>query len=461
MVIIVPVMLLRSYAIGTFDKFTRTNLEKQMLVAGFVAGEQFKAAADSAGNLDESRRGEMTRLIDAYAREAQMRIQVLSSNGVVLADSEGDNCVGSSLGAKSEVQIALGGRRQARWMLTDDRKFVYYYYAIPVHSYEKVLGVIYVSCNTASITQAIKDMVRFQNIMTSVAIVIGTFLAALLAYSITRRLGRLTAAAREFSQGRAPLKVTVRGKDEVGELAAAINTMADEIGRTNRYNREFISTVMHELKMPVTAIKGAAELLEQGAFDKSEAREKFLGNIRFEADRLARLIWELNELTKLDTEGLHAQKEKMDYCECVRDIVDRFKMTLDPPYAEITLSLPDRKLAALINVGRIEQVICNLLDNAVRYTPATGSIEVKVVAGEDGAIVTSVRDTGCGISPSNIGKIFDKFFTTEPKGKPKDYGSGLGLAIAKSIVENHQGRIWVESKSIAGTVFFFSLPVAE
>ena len=103
----------------------------------------------------------------------------------------------------------------------------------------------------------------------------------------------------------------------------------------------------------------------------------------------------------------------------------------------------------------------NLLDNAARYTPASGCIEVRVEAGPDDTVVTSVRDTGCGIAPSNLGKVFDRFFTTEPKDKPKDYGSGLGLAIAKSIVENHQGRIWVESTPGQGTTFFFSLPAVD
>ena len=236
--------------------------------------------------------------------------------------------------------------------------------------------------------------------------------------------------------------------------------MAAEIKRTNQYNREFIATLMHELKMPITAIKGAAELLEQGAFAKEEARVKFLGNIRFEADRLARMVWELNELTKLDTEIPRAQKEQVDYGKYVRAAVDRFRPTLDAAHAEIRVDLPEKPLWVRIVPGRIEQVVGNLLDNAVRYTPVSGQIELKVAPGPDNTVVTSVRDTGCGIAAANLVKIFDRFFTTEPKDKPKDYGSGLGLAIAKSIVENHQGTIRVESISGQGATFFFSLPAA-
>ena len=258
-----------------------------------------------------------------------------------------------------------------------------------------------------------------------------------------------------------PLDVRVGGRDEIAELARALNHMAAELQRTNQYNREFISTVMHELKMPITAIKGAAELLEQGAFAKEEARVKFLGNIRFETERLARMVWELNELTKLDTEMPHASKEKTDYGRCVRDIVERFETTLDSPHATIRVVLPAKPVFARILPGRIEQVVGNLLDNAVRYTPASGLIEVTVEPGADSTVVTCVRDTGCGIAPSNLAKVFDRFFTTEPKDRPKDYGSGLGLAIAKSIVEHHQGSIAVESTLGQGATFSFRLPACE
>ena len=237
--------------------------------------------------------------------------------------------------------------------------------------------------------------------------------------------------------------------------------MAAELQRTNRYNREFISTVMHELKMPITAIRGAAEILEQGAFAKEEARVRFLANIRFEAERLARLAWELGELTKLDTEMPHAPKERVDYGRCVAGIVERFETTLDTPHAALRLRLPDRPLHASIVPGRMEQVIGNLLDNALRYTPADGSVEIVVEPGPGRTIVTSVRDTGCGIAPANLGKVFDRFFTTEPKDRPRDYGSGLGLAIAKSIVENHRGAITVESAPGQGATFRFVLPACE
>ena len=460
-VVLIPVLLLNHYMIRTFDQFTGRDLEEHMIHSAFMIGEQYKSMIDTNGAIAEADRTRLSDTVRAYGQEIRARIQVLSAAGLVTIDSDTNAALQADLTGLPEVQTALAGKYRARCALTEDRNYMFFYIAYPVMKDGKVCAVAYVSRHTSNIIHTIKEMLRFQRVTTAAALAIGVLLAAFLAYTITGRLRRLTKAATAFARGDGPLDVRVGGRDEVAELARAIRRMATELERTNQYNRQFISTVMHELKMPITAIKGAAELLEQGAIDKAEARAKFLGNIRFEADRLARLVWELNELTKLEAEIPRIQKERLDYPRCVKEIVERFEPTLDAPHAEIRMALPDKPLYARIVPGRIEQVIGNLLDNAVRYTPASGRIEIKVEPGPDRTIVTVVRDTGCGIAPANLDKVFDRFFTTEPKDKPKDYGSGLGLAIAKSIVESHQGRIWVESTPGAGAAFFFSLPQAD
>ena len=219
---------------------------------------------------------------------------------------------------------------------------------------------------------------------------------------------------------------------------------------------------MHELKTPLTAIKGAVEILEQGAGEKADARRKFLGNIRHQTARMIRLVGELRELTRLDTELLRGQKTRVDYAEFVETALERLEPTFDTVHAPCRLDVPEREetIDAMIVPGRIEQVISNILDNAFRYTEPSGEVTVTVRRGEDGTVVTAVRDTGCGITATNIDRVFDRFFTTEPKGQRREYGSGLGLAIARRIVENHGGTIRVESAPGRGACFFFSLPAA-
>ena len=460
-VMLVPILYLNWYTFRTYDRVTSHEIEESMIDCAFIVGEQYKGMLDDAGLLEGPARGRLADAVHVYEDRIRARIQVLSTNGAVLVDSCTNAPPQADLTALPEVQSALRGKYRARFALTEDRAYLFYYVALPVMRDDHVCGVAYLSRHTGHVTKTGIRLHHFQQITTALAIIAGLILATILAYSITGRLRKLTRAATAFARGDGPLDVRVKGRDEIAELAWALSHMATELQRTNRYNREFISTIMHELKMPITAIQGAAELLEQGAFAKEEARVKFLGNIRYEAERLARMAWELGELTKLDTEVPHAPKEKVDFGQCVREIVERFETTVDSPHAALRVTLPAKPVFARILPGRIEQVIGNLLDNAVRYTPAEGSVEVTVEPGADNTVITTVRDTGCGIAPSNLAKVFDRFFTTEPKDRPKDYGSGLGLAIAKSIVENHQGTIEVESTFGQGATFRFRLPACE
>lgn len=457
-VMLVPILYLNRNAVDTFSRFSAKELENRMDDSAFLVGEQYRGMLNADGVLDDTQRVRLVAAVQAYEGRIRTRIQVLGTNGQVLADSSTNAVPSADLSGLPEVQSALRGRYRARFALAEDRKYLFYYVALPVLRDGRVCGVAYLSRHTGHVTKASIRLFEFQRTTTWLTLLAGVALAIVLAYSLTSRLRKLTVAATAFARGQAPLDVRVGGRDEIAELAQAIGQMATELQRTNRYNREFIATVMHELKMPVTAIQGAAELLEQGAFAKEEARVKFLGNIRYESERLARMIWELGELTKLDTEIPHAPKETVDYGACVREIVERFETTLDSAHAAIQVNLPAKPVFAKIMPGRIEQVLGNLLDNAVRYTPATGRIEVTVEPGADHTVSTSVRDTGCGIAPANLEKVFDRFFTTEPRDRPRDYGSGLGLAIAKSIVENHRGTITVESAPGQGAAFCFRLP---
>jgi len=274
-VILVPVLLLNQYTIRTFNRFASHDLEDHMIDSAFIVGEQYKGMLGPDGGLDEAQRARLGETVAAYGREVQARIQVLSTGGVVLVDSASNAVLQADLSALPEVKSAMGGKYRARAALTDDHKYMFYYVAYPVKQGDQVLGVAYVSRHTGSIVRIINEMFRFQRVTTAMAILVGVVLATILAYTLTSRLRALTAATTAFARGDAPLDVRVRGRDEIAELTEAIIRMAAEIRRTNQYNREFISTVMHELKMPITAIKGAAELLEHGAASKEDARVKF------------------------------------------------------------------------------------------------------------------------------------------------------------------------------------------
>ncbi len=459
--VFLPVYFLNRYAIEAFDRFTRKAQEEEMISHAMMLGEQYKVmvlGADGKDSLGDAFR-DMVRLSGVRLNS---RFTVLTPDGRVYAESDTHTPSGiRDVGMLPEVARALGGRYGARNALTEDRKYMYYYVALPITYDGELIAVVHVARHTGPIIKAIQRMTHDQRIAMFSALGLAMLASAVLALTLTRRLRILTRASMEYARGDAAMDIRIRGRDEIGELARAVNHMTAEIEKRSRYNRDMISTVMHELRAPLTAIKGACEVLDQGAADDPDARRKFLSNIVFETERMTRMVRQLGKLTKLDTEDLRGKKETVDYVEVVHGIMDRLVPAVPPGSARIKVSLPDEPIRVRIIPDRIQQVIANLLENAVRYTPPDGHIELAVEAGPGRCVTTSVRDTGCGIAEANIGRLFDRFFTTEPKDRAAAYGSGLGLAIARSIVENHHGSIRAESHAGNGAAFIFTLPIAE
>ncbi len=462
LVVFVPLYLVNRYGLDFFDRYTRAALENEMVAYALIAGEQYRTMVFCAA--EEEKSGVeliYADLLSSYGPEIQSRIRIISPEGIVLFDSHDDSTVGSDFSNRPEVVRSLSGKYGARSALTDDGKFLYYYVALPITDADgKVLAVAYVSRHTGPIIRALKEMKSQQRRALFLAVAAAFLTAVVLALTITRRLRRLTRATRDFAEGTAPMEVRIGGKDEIGELARSVKRMAEEIDRRNRYNRDFLSETTHELKAPLTAIKGAVEILEQGAAEKPASRDKFISNIRHDVERMIRLVGELTRLTQLDVDVLSEKKEPVEYCTFLRQLVERVRAARAGQNPPLTVSVPDGAYTVSMIPHRIEQVINNLLENAFRYTPPAGTVELGLREGPDQTVVTSVRDTGPGIAPANVEKIFDRFFTTEPKDREKAYGSGLGLAIARSIIENHGGRIWVESTSNRGATFFFSLSIS-
>jgi two-component system sensor histidine kinase ChvG len=447
-VVLIPVMLLNRFAIKSFDRFTSARWEAQMVDHAIMTGQVW------ISSMNES---EKTAYVHRAAKEAEMRFRILDASGHLLLDSTPGEADGPPLQERVEIEGALKGGYAARNRLTPDRKYMYYFCAQPVKQEGEVLAIVYVSRHTSPIILAIKAMFLRQRTATISALLLAACVSALLAMTLTYRLRRLRRAASAFSEGRKPDFRGTGGKDEIGELSEAFQGMAQEIEQRNAYNQEFFKNVVHELKTPITAIRGAVEVLESGAAEEPENRDHFIGNIKHQNHRLSRLLGEMKTLTQIEAESPRTPRDVVDYGELMQEIMGFLEPAFDHPHATLALELPDQAVRARVSPERIEQVMANLLENALRYTPVDGKIQVRIQRA-NGEILTTVADDGCGISPSNVEKVFQRFFTTEPRGEQKAYGSGLGLAISKSIIEAHNGRISVASMPGEGTTFTFALP---
>lgn len=453
-IVFIPIYLLNRHALEFFDWFARTDLENQLKHHAYMVGEYYRELPD-----DPVRRAAFEGWLRRGAREIGGRIQVADLSGRVQHDSAEPPEVGSSLADRPEIAAAIRGAYSARARLTADNRFMYFHIARPVKDEaRRPLAVVYVTRHSDPIVQAIKQMVQRQRVSTALALGLAALAALVLAFTLTRRLRALRRSARRFAAGDGPLDPPLRGRDEIAQLDHALHEMADQLAARQTYNRDFVSTTLHELRTPLTAIRGAAELLRDGAGEHAEARQRFVGNILYQAERLTRLVGELRELTRLDAEAPDGRGEPADYGDFLREALARLEETFPQPHATVTLELPAVPIPVVMVPHRLEQVLSNLLDNALRYTPAAGSVTISVTLAEARRVRTVVADTGSGISPENLPRIFDRFFTTERHTAPTDHGSGLGLALARSIIHHHRGRIWAESPPGTGARLYFELP---
>jgi len=254
------------------------------------------------------------------------------------------------------------------------------------------------------------------------------------------------------------LHVTTRviERDGGGREAIVIAVDRTRVVELESIRRDFVSNVSHELRSPLTAIKIMVETL-QGGVDEAGARE-FLANIAREADRMVALVEDLLDLARLESGKLDVKFEGVDVGALCREAVATQASRAQRLGVELTVDAPQERLSIAGDRDKLMQVIVNLLDNALRHTPAGGRVTVSVRRGAQGGVVVEVADTGSGIPSDALGRIFERFYVVDRSRAKSTGGTGLGLAIVKHIVEAHGGSVEAESELGQGSVFRCRFP---
>jgi two-component system sensor histidine kinase BaeS len=288
-----------------------------------------------------------------------------------------------------------------------------------------------------------------------IAAAAGGLLAALAAFLLARRIARpvdrVSAAARSLTRGAHPEPVPVEGAAEIATLAGAFNELAAQLRRAQEAERNFLLSVSHELKTPLTAIRGYAEAVEDGAVEPREAA----ATVASEARRLERLVRDLLDLARMNRTDFNVLNTEIDLAEVVEDAVRRYEKQAASFGVELH-AIADGPAPAIGDADRVLQVVSNLVENALRLTPPGG--EVRVVAAPG---VLRVGDTGPGLAETDAEHAFERFYLHERYGVERKVGTGLGLAIVKELTLAMGGSVEVESSPGTLTVFTVRLRVPK
>lgn len=289
-----------------------------------------------------------------------------------------------------------------------------------------------------------------------IGLIIGVIVFALIARALRRAavpVGDLIEAASRVEAGDYSVRVRERGPREVRALARSFNAMVARLEANEAMRRNLLADVTHELRTPLTVVQGNLEGLMDGLYPRDDAH---LAPILEETHVLSRLIDDLRTLALAESGNLKLQREPTDLSALANDAVASLRAQVDEAGVAIEVAAPADLPMMEIDPVRIREVLVNVLNNALRYTPRGGSIAI-VISKDDARrqVNVAVRDTGAGISPDVLPHIFDRFTKSRDS-----LGSGLGLAIAKQLVTAHGGEMWAESEIGKGTTIRFTLPVA-
>jgi signal transduction histidine kinase len=375
--------------------------------------------------------------VEQWGNLYQSRIIITNSLGVVVADSQGDLLGKTNKSTQPGVQIALPGQGTVGTLYITSR--------LPEFGLDSLQTLFLV-------------IGRFFIWGALVAIAIALVVTFFLSQRILSPVKALTKAARNLGQGDFSQRVASKDKSEVGELARAFDTMAENLQRNEQLRKNMVADVAHELRTPISNIRGYLEAVTDGVVKPDPDT---ISKLSEEASLLTRLVEDLQELSLAEAGTLKLVLNLENISGVISQTVTAIQVKAIAKGVTVTAGLPDQLPTVNMDAQRISQVLRNLLENAVTHTATGGRITVTAGLSENNTLEVSVSDTGEGIPASELPLIFERFYRVDKSRTRATGGSGLGLTIAKRLVEAHGGKITVQSEVGKGTRFTFTLPAVK
>lgn len=391
--------------------------------------------------------------LEAVAAFTQSEIWVVNSKGTVVVDSNHSKNVGTviqgfdptSTGNKS---YCIGNYYRC---FPEDVLSV----SAPITGNYNTYGYVIIHHLISQIEHSQTGILNILYISSGIVFALSLIILLVFTKTVYFPLKKITAAANQYAEGNLHHKIELHTHDEMGYLAATLNYMSDELDKMEGYQRTFIANVSHDFRSPLTSIKGYLEAILDGTIPP-EMQEKYIKRVITETERLNKLTQGMLTLNSLDSKG-YLSRTSFDINRIIKDTSASFEGTCDAKNIMLDLTFADSIQMVYADLGKIQQVLYNLIDNAIKFSHHNSIIYIQTSVKYE-KIFVSVKDTGVGIPKNNLKKIWERFYKSDlSRGKDKK-GTGLGLAIVKEIIQFHGETIDVISTEGVGTEFIFSLP---
>lgn len=404
---------------------------------------------DSAANFS----AEMRNMLETFNEKDKIELMAINANGRVVLTSSGFSPDADMLMPDYEDAM-ISGEGTYIGKLPGGEKILAV--SVPISSINSEYSSVRMVTSLTEIDNSIKNYTIAVAVIILIVIAIVMSTGLYFAGSIVKPIRQISGIARKFAMGDFSVRISSNSSDEIGELCTAINHMADELSNAENMKNEFISSVSHELRTPLTAIKGWAETLMLDGGSSTDTMKKGVGVIVSETERLSQMVEELLDFSRMQSGHFTLQTATMDILAELGDAVLIYSDKARREGIEVVYNDPDMLPFVFGDKNRIRQVFINIIDNAVKYSSAGGTVTINAWEDEDEKkVVVSVSDTGCGIKKSDLAKVKTKFF----KANHTRRGSGIGLAVADEIIAMHNGTMDITSPGEGlGTTVTIILP---
>ncbi len=323
---------------------------------------------------------------------------------------------------------------------------------------DKPWAILIINSSLDSVNETYAQIVNSLWVPALVVFLLGFFMIFVLLRGVVLRVKKLNVATQAIAKGQFDIKIKVKGKDEISQLAEGFNQMAEDLKISDASKRDFVSNAAHELRSPMTSINGFVEGMLDGTIPQEKHR-MYLEIVSSEVKRLTKLVKTMLDLSRIESGRDKITLDKIDINELVRHVIIRLSQKIEQKGILPEIDISDDPLYVMADPDKIEQVLQNLIDNAIKFTDEGKGLTLSTVRKGNKVHIT-VKDEGAGISEDELKFVWDRFYTVDKARSGQKTGTGLGLAIVKSIIDQHGEAITVKSKENVGTEFVFTLQYA-